>query len=216
MMRGLWLNRLALVLCALALGLVVSGTLPSMAGGEPGLEAALAWAGHVLFAGTALLLLATSKAWRGTRTAVADSGFPSLRSLAWVAPVAVLAQVALGAAYRHKVIGAIPHVVWAFGAAIIVMMAGAFALGPAAGQVRKISIAMISAAGLQVVLGVAALLARMSETAPGPLMKAATLLHLGTGSMVLGLTAAWSAWILRDAEPAGAQNKELASPGRHS
>lgn len=203
-------------MCVLALGLVVSGGLAAQAGGEAGTEAALAWMGHVLFAGSALLLLATSKAWRADRVAVEDNGFPSLRSLGWVAPVSVLAQVALGAAYRHKLIGAIPHVVWAFVAAMVVMLAGAFALGPAQGQLRKISIAMISAAGAQVVLGVAALLARITGGEAGPVMKAAALMHVGTGSLVLGLTCGWAAWILRDAEPAGVSREELAVPGRQS
>lgn len=215
-MSGPWLNRLCLVLCALALGMVVSGALTARAGGDAGVETALAWTGHVLFAGLALALVFSSTAWRAERVAVEDSGFPSLRSLGWVAPVSVLAQVALGAAYRHKLIGAIPHVVWAFVTAIVVMLAGAFALGPAQGQLRKISMGMIGAAGAQAVLGVTALLSRMTGGEAGPLMKAAALMHVGTGSLILGLTCAWAAWILRDAEPAGGSQKELAAPGRHS
>ena len=60
----------------------------------------------------------TSYGWQKGPQIVEDSGWPSLRSLAVTASVLTLAQVALGAGFRHRAFGIMPHIV---GAIIVAM-----------------------------------------------------------------------------------------------
>jgi heme a synthase len=177
-----------------------TGVMPSPAG-----KVTHAVASHLAFALAAAGAAMTSTSWEA-RLAVADGGFPTLRSLAWMTPATVLVQVALGAAYRHKMTGLIPHVSWAFVAAMFVIMTAAFTMTQCGKHpaLRRISIAVISITGIQLVLGVTALLGRVMETPAGTgWMVVSTASHVLTGAIVLALSMALSAQTLRHVEPAG-------------
>jgi len=165
----------------------------------------------------ALLALSASKGWKREQMRFADGGWPTLRALAVVGPLSVIAQIGLGAAYRYELMSVIPHAVWAFAAAVLLLMMGAYVLTQAqAGREMKAAAGvLLSLTCLQVVLGVAALLARVSDMERAAWMNAATSMHLGTGALILACTLVLSAFILRCAEPAQ-QGRELVSTGRHS
>ncbi len=171
---------------------------------------------HLAFALAAAGAAMTSDSWEA-RLAVADGGFPTLRSLAWITPTTVLMQVVLGAAYRHKMTGLIPHVSWAFVAAMFVIMTAAFTMTQCGKHpaLRRISITLISITGLQLLLGVVALYGRLSESggAGNAWMVLSTTSHLLTGAIVLALTMALSAQTLRHVEPAEATG--LAASGQN-
>lgn len=213
------MHRILIALSACVLAAIVYGVPAVGALGAPEAEALAAWAAHMLFAG---LVLA---AWRAAPApaveTIPDAGWPSLRALAVAAPAVVVLQVALGAAYRHKLLGAIPHVVWAFVAAIVVMVAAVSVLThqrvlPA---MKRTCVWLLSLIGVQVILGVGALVARMMGGETTLTIRAAFMAHAGTGALVFALTVILSAQILRHVEHApatGATPHQLAAPGHHS
>ncbi len=187
----------------------IAGLLFAAAGGlrliefEPvaAIRVAHAMVSQGLLAAACIAAFETSPRWSAAAP-FSDGGWPSLRQLAWVTPAVTLLQIALGAAYRHKAIGLVPHVSWAFATAICVMMAGAFVLsqegtGP---LLRRVSVLLLAMTGLQVLLGVAAYLARVDAGAVWS--GVAPVAHIATGSLVMAQTCVWSALVLRDARPA--------------
>lgn len=210
-----WMKRLGLAAVPAVAGLAVLGQSPSPAGAILHACAAQAFLALAL-----LLALFTSRAWTSSRLELPDGGWPSLRSLAWVTPAVVLLQVGLGAAYRHKFLGVVPHIVWAFAAAIIVMMAATFilTLANAGAAMRRTAIWLLALIGLQVMLGVAAFVVRLNSVGPSDLwMIVTTVTHAATGSLVLGCTALLAAQILRHVVAApSAPPPELISSGRPS
>jgi heme A synthase len=166
-----------------------------------------------LLAAAFLAVLETSPRWTDFAP-FSDGGWPSLRQLAWVTPAVTLIQIALGAAYRHRAMGLIPHVSWAFATAICVMMAATFVLSLEGGGalLRRISIWLLALTGLQILLGVAAYLARIDLGASWA--SVAPTAHVATGSLVMALSCVWSAVVWRDARPA-AQADPFTS-GQHS
>ncbi len=171
---------------------------------------------HLAFALAAAGAAMTSDSWEA-KLAVADGGFPTLRSLAWITPTAVLMQVVLGAAYRHKMTGLIPHVSWAFVAAMFVIMTAAFTMTQCGKHpaLKRLSITLISITGVQLLLGVVALFGRISESvaAGSAWMVVSTTSHVLTGAIVLALTMALSAQSLRHVEPASVAG--LAASGQN-
>lgn len=159
----------------------------------------------------------TSAEWEA-RQVVADGGFPTLRSLAWMTPTTVVVQVGLGAAYRHEVTGLIPHVAWAFVAALFVIMTAAFTLTQCGGNraLKRWALALIWVTSVQLVLGVTALVGRMTAVdgaAPTVWMVVSTTTHVLTGAIVLALTMGLGAQTLRHVEPARAEG--LAATGHN-
>jgi hypothetical protein len=218
-MSGLWLHRTLLLLAAASLVAVARG-IPAVGSlNSPPLEAACAWLSHGIFALLALAALVTSPTWKATTTTIPDVGWPSLRSLSWLTPAVVLVQIALGACYRYQLLGVIPHAVWAFIAAILIMMLGTFVLthSQALPPMRKISIALLTLTGIQVILGVFALIARTAGTSVEDILPAATHSHATIGALLLAGTVILSANILRHVAPAQANDTHhLMTPGQPS
>lgn len=129
---------------------------------------------------------------------IEDGGWPRLRHLAWLTPAVTLLQIALGAAFRHNLTGLVPHVSWAFATAICVMMAGTFVLTqPDSGRLlRRISMWLLILTGTQVLLGVAAYVARIDPSFHALALAPAA--HVATGSLVMALACAWAAVVWRD------------------
>lgn len=177
---------------------------------------------HLVFASAILFAVWTSKSWREQVTPLEDGGWPSLRSLAILAPASVVLQVALGAAYRQNLVGLVPHVSWAFVTTIIVLAAAAIVLTQDASPraLRRWSVALLCATLLQVMLGVFAFLARLTAQngdAVQGWMTGAVHAHVGTGSLVLGFTVALSAWIFHNVITIRRENgKHAVSTGRQS
>lgn len=173
---------------------------------------------QLFFSLTVAMVVFTSRAWQEVPTVVEDGGTPSLRSLAWEMPLALLVQVGLGAAYRHKMIGAIPHVVWALGAAMIAVMTASFVLSqfPKHRPLRQGAWWLIGLTSGQIVMGILALWARIAaaeQTAPGGWMVLITATHVGLGALVLSAAVALACWIRRDVRTVR-MSPELASSGR--
>src|SRR5579863_579140 len=65
---------------------------------------------QLFFSTTVAMVLFTSEGWRREPQIVVDAGTPPLRWLALAVPVAILLQLALGAAARHQALGIVPHI----------------------------------------------------------------------------------------------------------
>src|SRR5258707_2563686 len=68
---------------------------------------------QLFFSTTVLIALFTSAEWRRELPMAEDSGAPALHALATAVPLCVLAQLALGAAARHRALSVLLHVTWA-------------------------------------------------------------------------------------------------------
>lgn len=200
-----WLKAIGLASLVTLAGTVLLG----LARRGPVTGVAHAALSHVLFALVVMLSLGTSPAWNRKATRLEDRGWPSLRSLAWLTPLAVLTQIGLGAGYRYQALSAIPHATWAFPAMLMILMLAAFAMTAANSEehadLRRGSIALMTLVCLQLILGVVAFLARLDPPVsflPADAMAAVRATHLGTGALVFGFTVALAAQILRCAVPA--------------
>jgi len=209
--------------------LVVLGVVSALGFAPRGAAVGVAHAAlsHVLFALVVLLSLGTSPAWNRKAAPLVDRGWPSLRSLAWLTPVAVLVQIALGAGYRYQAISSLPHASWAFPVMLMILMLAAFTLAAANPEehadLRRGSIALMTLVCVQLILGVVAFLARMDPPLsflPADGMAALRATHLGTGALVFGFTVALAAQLLRCAVPAaesarvGSSDEQWAGNGR--
>lgn len=176
---------------------------------------------HVLFAAAIIVAVMTSPGYLvRPEDMLEDRGVPSLRTLAWITGAAVVAQIALGAAYRHKALGVIPHIVWAFAAAILVMMLATFVLTTerVPSGMRFWAVIALSLTGVQILLGVAAYFSRVASADLGslaPSLAVATSAHVATGGMVFGACAALWAHIRMRMAPVS-QPAELTESGRTS
>src|SRR5262249_50795789 len=93
-----------------------------------GVSMAHACLAELFFSITVAVAIFTSPGWNRGPEYVQDHGWPSLRAIAFSAPVLVLIQVALGAGFRHRAIGIFPHLVGAFVIGGALFMAGIFTM----------------------------------------------------------------------------------------
>jgi cytochrome c oxidase assembly protein subunit 15 len=183
-------------------GVIVQGLLGGMTVlwlQPPAVSTAHACLAQLFFSTTAAIALFTSRRWLNGAETVADYGWPSLRSLAIIAPCLVLGQIALGAAFRHRAISLIPHLAGSVIVALSLLIVGVFVLTqfPKHGALRKAAHGMLGMTSLQVFLGLGAYWARM-EAANSPLqMVLVTVAHVAGGGLTLAFTILLSIQIRR-------------------
>jgi len=145
---------------------------------------------QLFFSATVVIARATGPGWTLPPEPVEDGGRPSLRALALAVPVCVLAQLALGAAARHKVLGIMPHVIGALVVGMVAFFAAISLLTQQPGHAVLEGAArrLLWLTGLQIVLGIAAYLSRIlweGAIRPHPAMVALTVAHVALGALVL-------------------------------
>jgi cytochrome c oxidase assembly protein subunit 15 len=167
---------------------------------------------QLFFSTTVMIAIATSRGWAEERWSFADSGVPSMRTLAILAPVATLTQIALGAGFRHKAIGVLPHIL---GALFVSMLLVYFAMVVLTqyGEsrlMRRSAKALLWVTMFQVVLGIAAYFARLTVSGVQPeiVLVGTTVSHVATGAMTLALTVTLSVLSFRFVH----QTEEAAAP----
>ena len=110
----------------------------------------------------------------------------ALRPAAVVTPIVVFAQIVMGALYRHQVTGIMPHMLGAMVVALLTMVVSVVVLQhfSESGALRQPATVLISAALLQICLGIAVflmLLLNLSNTAAFVWIATA---HVTTGTLV--------------------------------
>ena len=159
----------------------------------PPVSAAHATLAQLFFSTVVAIAVFTSSWWDGALPELDDSGSPRVRTLAVWTLSAVFLQLVLGAAFRHKAFGIIPHLIGAVIVTILIFMtAGAlkrrFAGVPALrGCARWLHILI----GVQLLLGGGAYWSRLyAARFPQPIgvMVALTVVHTVSGALVLAVT----------------------------
>lgn len=117
--------------------------------------------------------------------------------------VLVLLQVGLGAAFRHKAMGLMPHLMGAMVVALWILIVCMFVMQqfPEHKALRPAANLLLAVTLTQVFLGIAALTMRMlsSENTMGLLIS--TTGHVTTGAMTLGATVILTMQIRRNVQP---------------
>ena len=110
----------------------------------------------------------------------------SLRSLALVSPWLVLLQIGLGAAYRHKLTGVLPHMAGAMLIAGFLLIVCAIVMQRfPVGEVRTAAVTLLSVVLLQVSLGIATFLMRLLDVESHPAFPVLSVAHVCGGSLTL-------------------------------
>jgi len=158
----------------------------------PPVSAAHATLAQLFFSTVVAIAVFTSSWWNGALEEVDDRGTPRVRSLVIWTFAAVFLQLILGAAFRHKGFGIIPHLIGAVIVTILIIMtAGAlkrrFASVPA---LRSCARWLHTLIGVQLLLGGGAYWSRIyGASFPQPIlvMVALTVVHTVTGALVLAV-----------------------------
>lgn len=146
---------------------------------------------QILFAIAATTAVAVSPlADRMQGIRIADSGSPSLRTLAWITPAAVVLQATLGAAFRHGALDVWPHILGSiFVAGLLCFSAMAVYETPNVPDgLRQIAHALLGITITQVLLGLGAYISKLGDTSGSrePWMVALSVSHVALGAMTMG------------------------------
>lgn len=200
-------------------GLRVTGNLTTATSGlelQPSTLLAIAHGmfGQIVFATACVIACAASYAWLAAKPRAGIEHAARLRTLPVALTVLLLVQLFLGASYRHLQIppadgNAAVHPAWpiwghiagAFAVLVLAVVTGAIASSRARDirPVRILGKGMIHAVGLQLALGIGALVVVLIRTdAAIPAYEVAvTSAHQALGALILATSAMLSAWSLR-------------------
>lgn len=195
--QRIWVRRLALA----ALGLIV---VQAILGGITVLFYLPAWVstahatvGQLFFCTVVSLVMFTGDWWQSESARLELQAIAPVRGLAWGAVGAIFMQLVLGAAFRHRAFGLIPHLVCAF------VVTGLVSAAIAAVWLRLSHRPVVKAAALRLLLllgvqltlgGLAYWAVQFQQQAPQPLPLPVTITvaHVVTGALTLA-AAVWLA-----------------------
>ena len=162
----------------------------------------------VFFSALVAIGLLLSPGWGTRPEAVSDSGFASVRLLALAAPPLVLVQIALGAAYRHKVTSVMAHMAGAMVVSLVTLIACTLILQryPSHRSLRSAAMAVLSIVLVQVTLGVTAFIIELLDTGNALSLVLSTVSHVLVGSMTLASTLVLAMQVQRSFSPATAHS----------
>jgi heme a synthase len=200
-----WMKKLgfaalaAVIVQGLLGGLTVKLMLP------PAVSISHACLAQLFFSTTVAIALFTSKSWLQGSEIVEDTGWPPLRSLAIFTPLLVLAQIALGASFRHRAIGVLPHVLFSIVVTLAVLFVATFVMHqfPEHHALATAAKALLGVTFLQVMLGVAAYYTRLQAAQEPLAMVLTTVAHVATGGLTMAASVILSIQILRNVRAHG-------------
>jgi heme A synthase len=204
-----WGQRLAVTAVLVVLAQASLGMVLARGGSSAaiGVLQAMLMHGFVSLAGAMLLL--SSRAYAAKALQVEDEMQPSLRSMAWWPAVLVVGQIALGSAYRHGLLGVIPHLFGAFVVAaalafLAILVATSY---PQHRELKRVSFTVVWFTVSQIVLGLVALFYRAQAGAADGLSSwwvLFTVGHVVLGSFTLAATVWLALQIRKYVSPAAA------------
>lgn len=174
------------------------------------------------FAIVVALAVLTSPGWRLRHRERSDAGRVPLRSLADLTVATVLAQLVLGASFRHGAIGIIPHIAGAVVVAALSCATAIRAIRAAQGDsyLRRPAWTAAALLAVQVALGILAYLARLASRGdPQPLepMISLTVMHVIGGALTLAALLVLALRVRQVVGPASARErsaKRIGMPAR--
>ncbi len=187
-----WLRRLGLAAVAAVVAQGILGGMTVIFLLPKAVSIGHACLAQLFFAATVAIALFTSRTWMtgttgsGGRLDSAPGG--ELRRLGIAVPAAAFAQLALGAAYRHKAIGLAPHVLGAAAVTVLVLFFWFRVLTkfPGPGLLPRSAAWLVGITLAQVFLGVGAYMSRVATTdavQPMPVMVVFTVAHVAVGAL---------------------------------
>lgn len=196
MKRLAWVAVAAVVLQGVLGGLTVLFLLP-----KP-VSMAHACLAQLFLSLTVALAIFTAPSWECGPQPVEDSGWPSLRSLAVLVPLLVLTQTALGAGFRHRAFGIVPHIIGALVVTLVVFILSVFVLTQCAHHrpLKRAAVSLLHVTVLQVLLGIAAYLVRLTHwdaVTPTAALVLMTVAHVGLGALTTAASVALSIQVFR-------------------
>jgi cytochrome c oxidase assembly protein subunit 15 len=188
---------LSVILQGVLGGLTVIYLLP------PAVSVSHACLAQLYFSTTVALAVFTSRDWLAGAREIAEKPDAPIRALAMAAPACVLAQLALGAAARHKALGTIWHICFSSIVTGVVLWFAVrillhYADHPA---LRKSALAMLWITFVQVFLWIAAYMSRIATIdapQPMPIMILFTVLHVATGALTMAASVIASIEVCRN------------------
>ena len=159
----------------------------------PPISAAHATLAQLFFSTVVAIAVFTGSWWNGAVGELDDAGSPRVRTLVVWTLIAVFLQLILGAAFRHKAFGIIPHLIGAVIVTILIFMTAAalkkrFAGIPALRNCARYLHILI---GVQLLLGAGAYWSRLYSARfaqPMGIMVGLTVVHTVTGALLLATT----------------------------
>ena len=207
-----WMRRLGGAAVSLIVAQALLGGATVLMLQPPPVSVAHACLAQLFFSVTVAIAVFTSRKWQEGPEPVEDYGWPSLRSLAILTPVLILVQIALGAGFRHRAFGLLPHVIGAMLVPLVILLAGIFVLQqfPKHRSLRPSAIALLSITGVQVFLGVIAYIARINAFEYPLAMVLTTVAHVATGGLTLAASVVLAIQIRRNVRVRASEAAEAA------
>jgi len=207
-----WMRRLGGAAVSLIVAQALLGGATVLMLQPPPVSVAHACLAQLFFSVTVAIAVFTSRKWQEGPEPVEDYGWPSLRSLAILTPVLILVQIALGAGFRHRAFGLLPHVIGAMLVPLVILLAGIFVLQqfPKHRSLRPAAIALLSITGVQVFLGVIAYIARINAFEYPLAMVLTTVAHVATGGLTLAASVVLAIQIRRNVRVRASEAAEAA------
>ncbi|HUI62691.1 MAG TPA: hypothetical protein VLX90_20850 [Steroidobacteraceae bacterium] len=158
---------------------------------------------HVAFGLSVVVVMLSSDGWSKPAVVVSPGSWTALRPAALVTPLAVLAQIAMGALYRHQILGVMPHMFGALAVALLTLVVSVILLQNFAEhrELKRVATILISIVLAQVCLGIAAFLMLLLNAGNVPAFAWLATAHVTTGSLIFGASMAAAMQVRRSIAP---------------
>jgi len=158
---------------------------------------------QLFFSTTVAMALFTSRRWLAGPSTIPENAENPLRGLSLAVAICVVIQLFLGAAVRHKALGAIYHICGApFVTGMVLWVSMRILLHYARNrELRTSAVVLLTITLLQVFLGVAAYMTRIAyidAIQPMPLMVTFTVLHVAVGALTLAASVVMAILVRRN------------------
>lgn len=170
---------------------------------------------QLFFCLTVSLALFTSRWWHQDLTELEDTASPSLRKLTVTMAAIVFLQLVLGAAFRHKALGILPHILWA-----VAVLGMSVKLGRTVRQrfstvagLRQPAVLLSALVGFQILLGSATFWSRLIGAGfPQPILLVVglTVAHVAVGALTLAAAVVLALCTFRLTRPVAATSSARA------
>jgi heme A synthase len=183
--------------------------------GGPLLHASLAPLAFAIFVAIAVI---TSSGWNEAPELVDDQAAPPLRLFAIATPPLMLLQIMLGAAYRHKLTGVMPHMGGAMVVSLATLVPAMLVVQryPEHRTLRAAATWLISILLAQVMLGATAFVMPLLDVANPAAVIAATASHVVAGSLTLAASVVLAMQVQRNVRRAPPERRQERAEGQRA
>ena len=171
----------------------------ALSGRSPAVGTLHAFLAQLFFAGTVAIALITSRTWTEPAEPLNDSGRLSLRTFSLWGLALIVIQVGLGAAYRHKAMGVMPHILNALVVTLVLLLLAVLVNNqyPEHRALRPTAKLLIGITFAQVMLGMGAFIMRLMMAEGTLPVVIVGVTHVAVGSLTLSTTVALTLLIRR-------------------